>query len=84
MRQKMEHINENANVIVPDQCKARYEALILKHFKLVSVRKNYLSKVKKFFHDIHMKDNEPVYRKQIKILDAHIPFLEKTLTDWLK
>ena len=31
-----------------------------------------------------MKDNEPVYRKQFKIPDAHRPFLEESLADWLK
>ncbi len=31
-----------------------------------------------------MKDNKPVYRKQFKIPDAHQPFLEKSLSDWLK
>ena len=31
-----------------------------------------------------MKDNEPVYRTQFKIPDAHHPFLEESLIDWLK
>jgi hypothetical protein len=31
-----------------------------------------------------MKDNEPVYRKQFKIPDAHLPFLNKSLAEWLK
>jgi hypothetical protein len=38
---------------------------------------------KNFFHKIHMKDNEPVYRKQFEILNPHRLFLEKSLVDWL-
>jgi hypothetical protein len=30
-----------------------------------------------------MKNNEPVYRNQLKILDAHTPFVEESLADWL-
>jgi hypothetical protein len=50
------------------------EALIMKHFKIVSIGKNDLGRVKDFFHKIHMKDNKLVYRKQFKIPDAHRPF----------
>jgi hypothetical protein len=31
-----------------------------------------------------MKYNEPVYGKQFKIPDAHLPFLEESLVNWLK
>ena len=31
-----------------------------------------------------MKYNEPVYRKQFKIQEAHRPFLEESLAEWLK
>jgi hypothetical protein len=40
--------------------------------------------VKDFFHKIYKKDNEPRFRKQFKIPDAHRPFLEESLADWLK
>jgi hypothetical protein len=36
---------------------------------------NDLGRVKNFLHKIHIKDNEPVYRKQFKIPDVHRPFL---------
>jgi hypothetical protein len=39
---------------------------------------------KRFFHKIHMKDNEPVFRKQFKIPNSHPPSLEESLADWLK
>jgi hypothetical protein len=31
-----------------------------------------------------MKDNELVYREEFKIPEAHQPFLEESIADWLK
>jgi len=39
---------------------------------------------KNFFHRIVLKDDEPVYRKQYQILEAHNIFIEETPTEWLK
>jgi hypothetical protein len=58
--------------------------MLLKHFSILSIDKSDLGRVKNFFHKIHLKDNEPIYRKQFKIPDAHRPFLEESLTEWLK
>jgi hypothetical protein len=80
---KSEHIRGHANMHVLSQYKSQYEDLIIKHFNIVSIGKNYLGQVKNFFHKRHMKDNEPFYRKQFKIPDAHCPFLEESLADWL-
>jgi hypothetical protein len=43
-----------------------------------------LGRATHFFHKMHLKDKEPVNRKQYKIPDAHKPFLEENITDWLK
>ena len=56
----------------------------MKHFDAISIDKNDLGRVKDFFHKIYMKENEPVYRKQFKIPDAHRPFLEESLAEWQK
>ena len=80
---KMEHIKEHANINMPSSYASRYQKLLLKHFDIVSIGKNDLGRVKKIFHKIHLKDNEPVYRKQFKIPDAHRPFLEESLAEWL-
>ncbi len=58
--------------------------LAAKLFGIVSIDKSDLRRVKNLFHKIHLKDNEPGYRKQFKIPDAHRPFLEESLTEWLK
>jgi hypothetical protein len=81
---KMDYIKEHANINVTNSYMARYQNLLLKHFNIVSIDKSDLGRVKNFFHKIHLKDNEPVYCKQFKITDAHRPFLEESLVDWLK
>ena len=82
--QKKKHIEDYANINVPKEYKEKYMDLLIKHFKVVSLDKHDLGRVKTFFHKIHLKDNEPVYRKQFKIPDAHRPFLEDSLAEWLK
>jgi hypothetical protein len=81
---KMDHIMEHAHINVPTSCMSKYRNLLLKHFSIVSIDKSDLGRVKHFFHKIHLKDNEPVYQKQFKIPDAHRPFLEESLAEWLK
>jgi hypothetical protein len=81
---KMDHIKEHANINVPASYTSKYQKLLLKHFNIVSIDKTDLDRVKNFFHKIHLKDNKSVYRKQFKIPDAHRPFLEESLAEWLK
>jgi hypothetical protein len=80
----MDHIMENVHINVPASYMSKYRKLLLKHFSIISINKSDLGRVKHFFHKIHLKDNEPVYRKQIKIPDAHRPFFEESLAEWLK
>ena len=81
---KRKHIIEHANITVPEEYREQYITLLVKHFSVISVNKHDLGRVKTFFHKIHLKDNDPVYRKQFKIPDAHRPFLEESLEEWLK
>jgi hypothetical protein len=81
---KINHIMEHAHINVPASYISKYKYLLLKHFSVVSIDKSDLGRVINFFHKIHLKDNEPVYRKQFKIQDAHRPFLEESLAEWLK
>ena len=60
---KQEHVDKLANINVPPEYESRYQQLLLKHLAAISIEKNDLGRVKDFFHKIHMKDNEPVYRK---------------------
>jgi hypothetical protein len=43
-----------------------------------------LSVMKDYKHKIHLKDNDPVYRKQFKIPESHLSFIEQSLDEWPK
>jgi hypothetical protein len=43
-----------------------------------------LGHAKNFTHKIHLKDKNPVYRKQFNIPEAHQNFIEAMLEEWLK
>ncbi len=57
---------------------------IHKHQQAISVNKYDLGLATNFKHKIHLKDNNPVYRKQFKIPEAHHNFIEQSLDEWLK
>jgi len=39
---------------------------------------------KNIFHQIVLKDDAPVHRKQYQIPEAHKTFIQETLTEWSK
>jgi hypothetical protein len=82
--QKKNRIKNEANINVPAEYREEYLALLTKYSDLFSDTKYDLGRATHFFHKIHLKDKEPVYRKQFKIPDAHKPFLEENITEWLK
>jgi hypothetical protein len=51
---------------------------------MLSIDKYDLGLAKDFKHKIHLKTQDPVYRKQFKIPEAHHQFIEQTLDEWLK
>ncbi len=69
---------------VPEEFKQKYIDILFKHQAAISVNKMDLGHAKNFAHKIHLKDNNPVYRKQFKIPEAHQNFIEATLDEWLK
>ncbi len=54
-----------------------------KHQKAISINKYDLGLAKDFKHKIHLKYNNLVYRKQFKIPEAHLNFIEQSLDEWL-
>jgi hypothetical protein len=50
----------------------------------LSIDKYDLGLAKDIKHKIHLKMQDPVYRKQFKILEAHHQFIEQILDEWLK
>jgi len=79
-----EDIAQKAHLNVPEEYKQKYIDILYKHQAAISVNKMDLGRAKNFTHKIHLKDNNPVYRKQFKIPEAHQNFIEITLDEWLK
>ncbi len=78
-----EDIAAKAHLDVPKEYKQKYIDILYKHQKAISVNKYDLGLAKNFKYKIHLKDNNPVYRKQFKISEAHQNFIEQTLKNGL-
>ena len=79
-----EDIARRTKLNVPEEFRQRYIDALFKYRKAISVNKHDLGLHTTFKHKIHLKDNNPVYRKQFKIPEAHQDFIEATLDEWLK
>ncbi len=69
---------------MPVEFKQKYIDILYKHQQAISINKYDLRLATNFKHKIHLKDNNPVYRKQFKIPEAHQNFIEQLLDEWLK
>jgi len=43
-----------------------------------------LSLAKDFTHRIHLKSDQPIFRKQFNLQENHTQFIKQTLDEWLK
>ena len=77
-------ILKNVNLNVPAEYKSEYLNLLYKYGDIFSDSKMDLGITDAFFHKIHLKSDDPIYRKQFKIPDSHREFLQNQVTDWLK
>jgi hypothetical protein len=50
----------------------------------ISLDKYDLGLAKNFTHRIHLKDDQPIFRKQFNLPEAHTQFIEQSLDEWLK
>jgi hypothetical protein len=64
--------------------KQQYVDILHKHQNATSANKYDLGLTKIYNHKIYLKDNNPVYRKQFKIPQSHLSFIEQFLDEWLK
>ncbi len=80
----LDEIAQKTHLNVPEEFKQKYIDILYKHQVAISANKMDLGHAKNFTHKIHLKDNNPVYRQQFKILDAHQNFTDATLDEWLK
>jgi hypothetical protein len=77
-------IKQKANLWVPSEYKQWYLDILYKHQDTISINKFDLGRAKNFSHKNHLKDNNLVYWKQFKTLEAHQTFTKATLDKWLK
>jgi len=77
-------IEQKANLKVPSEFKQKYVDILFKHQDAISINKFDIGRAKNFTHKIYLKDDNPYYRKQFKIPEAHQTFIEATLDEWLK
>ena len=73
-----------ANIKVPAEEKAEYEKLISDHHDVFSKDKSDLGWANNFEHTIKTKTEDPSYRKQFPIPEAHRSGLEEQVNEWLK
>ena len=79
-----ESIAKRLNLNVPAEFRDRYINMLYKHKQVISVDKTDLGLATTFKHRIYLKDENPVYRKQFKIPEAHQNFIEQTIDEWLR
>jgi hypothetical protein len=61
------------------------KALVILRLKIsVMIDKYDLGFAKDFTHWIHLKDDQPIFRKQFNLPEAHTQFIEQSLDKWLK
>jgi hypothetical protein len=83
-RLSREEIQRQCHLQVLEEFKERYLDILCKHQDALSIDKYDLGLAKNFKHKIHLKSQDPVYRKQFKVLEARTQFIENTLDEWLK
>ncbi len=77
-------IEERCHLGAPEPYHNRYIDILVKHQAAISLDKYDLGLAKNFTHQIHLKDNQPIFRKQFNIPEAHTQFIEQSLDEWLK
>jgi hypothetical protein len=83
-RLSKEEIKQPCYLQVPEEFQERYLDILCKHQDALSIDEYDLGLAKDFKHKIHLKTQDPVYRKHFKIPEAHHQFIEQTLDGWLK
>ena len=83
-QEKEKFIREMANLNVPKQFQQKYIDLLVKHHQVISSDKNDLGHCKTFYHDIQLRDEQPIFVQQFKIQDVNRKAVEDHVKDMLK
>jgi len=77
-------IEDRCRLGAPDPYRSQYIDILFKHQAAISMDKYDLGLAKDFTHQIHLKDDQPIFRKQFNLPEAHTQFIEQSLDKWLK
>jgi hypothetical protein len=77
-------IEDRCHLGAPEPYRSQYIDTLFKHQATMSMDKYDLGLAKDFTHRIHLKDNQPIFRKQFNLPEAHTQFIEQSLDEWLK
>jgi hypothetical protein len=77
-------IEERCHLGAPEPYRSHYIDILVKHQAAISLDKYDLGLAKNFTHRIHLKDHQPIFRKQFNLPEVHTQFIEQSLDEWLK
>ena len=76
-------IEDRCHLGAPEPYRSQYIDTLFKHQAAIS-NKYDLGLAQDFTHRIHLKDNQPIFRKQFNLPEPHTQFIMQTLDEWLK
>jgi hypothetical protein len=80
-RKEFEH---RCHLGAPEPYRSRYIDILVKNQAAIILDKYDLGLAKDFTHRIHLKDNQPIFRKQFNLPEAHTQFIKQSQNEWLK
>ncbi len=84
-KDKREYLIKNSNLShLPETLRRAYLSLIMNNHDIFSLNDTEIGSTQTVMHKLHLKDPNPVYRKQFPVSDAHLEQLNIIVDDWLK
>jgi hypothetical protein len=74
-------IEDKCHLGAPEPYQSQYIDTLFRYQATISIDKYDLGLAKDFTHQIHLKDDQPIFRKQFNLLVAHTQFIEQTLDE---
>jgi hypothetical protein len=77
-------IEERCKLGAPESYRSQYIDILVHHQAAISLDRYDLGLARNFTHRIHLKDDQPIFRKQFNLPEAHTQFIDQSLDEWLK
>ena len=74
-------IEDRCHLGAPEPYRSQYIDTLFKHQAAISMDNYDLGLAKDFTHWIHLKDDQPIFRKQFNLPEAHTQFIEQSLDE---